>query len=48
MSNLYLNEHHRHGPGFWPERHPVNDHYLNVYYDAAVMDSRDEKNIAML
>ena len=48
MSNLYLNEHHRHGPGFWPERHPVNDHYLNVYYDAAVMDFRIEKNIAML
>lgn len=48
MNNLYLNEHHRYGTGFFPELHPVGSRYLEVYYDQTVADYKSGTAIAVL
>lgn len=49
MSSLYLREHHRHGDGFYPERRPTGNQFLDVYYDQAVSDYQaGQKAIAVL
>lgn len=49
MSSLYLREHHRHGDGFYPERRPTGNQFIDVYYDQAVMDYQTgQKAIAVL